>query len=80
MRGCLIGPKTWDRIVGISLRFVLLAVTIQKLMGCLCGNYALKCMLDMKNAGNGPFDRSQNMGVNGGNFFGHLGQSVKPRN
>ena len=33
----------------------------------------------MKNAGNWPFDRSQNMGPNCGNFFGHLGQSVKSR-
>ena len=46
---------------------------VHKLMGCLCGNYALKCMLDMENAGNGPFDRSQNMGPNGGNFFWTFG-------
>ena len=62
MRGRLIGPKTWDRIVGISLRFFRLAVIANKLVGYLCGDYALKCMFDMKNAGNGPFDRSQNMG------------------
>ena len=54
VRGRLIGPKTWDRIVGIFLRFFLMAVTVQKLVGCLCGNFALKCMLDMKKAGNGP--------------------------
>ena len=28
-------------------------------------------MSDMKEAGNGPFDRSQNMGPNCGNFFRH---------
>ena len=28
-------------------------------------------MLDMKKVGNGPFDRSQNMGLNCGNFFRH---------
>ena len=30
-------------------------MTVQKLVGCLCWNYALKCMLDMKKAENGPF-------------------------
>ena len=34
-----------------------MAVTVQKVGGCLCGNFALKCMLDMKKAGNGPLDR-----------------------
>ena len=33
VRGCLIGPKTWDRIVGIFLRFSLVAVTAQKFRG-----------------------------------------------
>ena len=33
MRGRLIGPKTWDRIVGIFLGFSLLAVTAQKFRG-----------------------------------------------
>ena len=33
VRGRLIGPKTWDRIVGIFLRFFLLAVTTQKFRG-----------------------------------------------
>ena len=33
MRGRLIGPKTWDRIVGIFLRFSLVAVTAQKFRG-----------------------------------------------
>ena len=42
-------------------------------MGCLCGNYELKCMLDMKNAGNGPFDQSQNMGPNCGKIFWTFG-------
>ena len=46
-----------------------MAVTVQKLVGCLCGNFSLKCMLDMKKAGNGPYDRSQNMRPNCGNFF-----------
>ena len=57
-----------------------MVVTVQKLVGCLCGNFALKCMLDMKKAGNGPLDRSQNMGPNCGKFFGHFGQSVKSKN
>ena len=57
-----------------------MAVTVQKLVGYLCGNFALKCMLDMKKVGNGPLDRSQNMRPNYGNFFGHFGQSVKSRN
>ena len=33
--GRLIGPKTWDRIVGIFLGFSLVAVTAQKIRGCL---------------------------------------------
>ena len=33
VRGRLIGPKTWDRIVGIFLIFSLLAVTAQKFRG-----------------------------------------------
>ena len=48
-------------------------MTVQKLVGCLCGNYELKCMLDMKNAENGPFDQSQNMGPNCENFFWTFG-------
>ena len=35
MRGRLIGPKTWDRIVGIFLGFSLVGVTAQKIRGCL---------------------------------------------
>ena len=30
-----IDPKTWDRIVGIFLRFFLLSVTVQKFSGLL---------------------------------------------
>ena len=33
MRGRLIGPKTWDRIVGIFLGFSWMAVTAQKISG-----------------------------------------------
>ena len=33
VRGRLIGPKTWDRIVEIFLRFSLVAVTVQKFRG-----------------------------------------------
>ena len=33
VRGRLIGPKTWDRIVGIFLRISLVAVTAQKFRG-----------------------------------------------
>ena len=33
VRGRLIGPKTWDRIVEIFLRFSLVAVTAQKFRG-----------------------------------------------
>ena len=51
-------------------------MTVQKLVGCLCGNYALKCMFDMKNVENGPFDRSQNMGPNCEIFFRLFGQPV----
>ena len=50
--------------------------------GCLGVSFQKLCFkssIDMKNAGNGPFDRSQNMGPNYGIFFGHLGQSVKSR-
>ena len=33
VRGRLIGPKTWDRIVGIFLRISLVVVTAQKFRG-----------------------------------------------
>ena len=35
LNGRLIGPKTWDLIVGIFLRFVLMAVAVQKIVGFL---------------------------------------------
>ena len=80
LNGRLIDPKAWDRIDLILLTQYEMAVTAQKLVGCLCGNFALKCMLDMKKCREWAVDRSQNMRPNYGNFFGHLGQSVKPRN
>ena len=80
LNGRLIGLKAWDRIDLIFLTQYEMAVTAQKLVGCLCENFALKCMLDMKKCWEWAVDRSQNMGPNYGNFFGHLGQSVKPRN
>ena len=54
----MIGPKTWDRIVRNFFELFFMAVTVQKVGGCLCGNFALKFLLDMKKAGNGPLDRS----------------------
>ena len=33
VRGRLIGPETWDRIIGIFLRFSLVVVTAQKFRG-----------------------------------------------
>ena len=50
--------------------------------GCLRVLFQKLCFkscIDMKNAGNGPFDWSQNMGPNCEKIFGHLGQSVKSR-
>ena len=80
LNGCLIGPNPWEKIDLIFLTQYEMAVTAHKLVGCLCGNFALKCMLDMKKCREWAVHRSQNMGPNYGNFFGHLGQSVKPRN
>ena len=57
-------------------------VKIVAVTGCLSVLFQKLCFkscIDMKNARNGPFDRSQNMGPNCGNVFGHLGQSVKSR-
>ena len=34
VRGCLIGPKTWDRIVGNVFRNFLQSVTVGAVMGC----------------------------------------------
>ena len=36
VRDRLIGPKTWDRIVGNFFRIFLLSVTVQKFSGYLC--------------------------------------------
>ena len=35
VRGCLIDPKTWDRIVGNFLKISSLSVTVQKISGFL---------------------------------------------
>ena len=56
VRGRLIGPKTWDRIVRIFFGIFLSSVAVQKISwaACVkCLNCALKSMLDMKKAGNG---------------------------
>ena len=34
VRGCLIGPKTWNRIVGNFFRNFLQSVTVGTVMGC----------------------------------------------
>ena len=36
VRGRLIGPKTWDRIVGNFFRKFLLSVTVHNFSDCLC--------------------------------------------
>ena len=41
MRGRLIGPKTWDRVVGIFLRFSLVAVSVQSHVGAVWVDYVL---------------------------------------
>ena len=41
VRGRLIGPKTWDRIVGIFLRFSLVAVSVQSHVGAVWVDYVL---------------------------------------
>ena len=56
MRGRLIGPKTWDRIVGIFLGFSLVTVTAQKIRGCLgllIPDFYFKSCICMENAENG---------------------------
>ena len=57
VRGRLIGPKTWDRIVRNYLGFSVLAVTAQKnLEGCwvfLFHQNGFKSCVCMENAGNG---------------------------
>ena len=55
-------------------------MTVQKICG-LFGSlileiWHLKCMLDMRKCREWVVDRSQNMGPNYGNIFGHLEQSV----
>ena len=42
VRGRLIGPKTWDRIVGIFLRFFWLAVRVQKFSGLFVWQLCIK--------------------------------------
>ena len=58
MRGRLIGPKTWDRIVRIFLGFVEVAVTAQKLGAVWVTLFpeflALNHVFGWKKAGNGP--------------------------
>ena len=41
VRGRLIGPKTWDRIVGIFLSFSLVAVYVQSHVGAVWVDYVL---------------------------------------
>ena len=41
VRGRLIGPKTWDRIVGIFLRFSLVAISVQSHVGAVWVDYVL---------------------------------------
>ena len=59
VRGRLIGPKTWDRIVRNSLGFFSPSVTVQRNlvgMGCLgvvCVDLCIGCLLGMHWAGNG---------------------------
>ena len=55
-------------------------VAVTGCLGVLFQKLCFKSCIDMINVGNGLFDRSQNMGPDYGNFFGHLGQSVKSRN
>ena len=58
VRGCLIGPKTWDRIIRNSLGFFSPSVTVQKYlvgMGCLsvvCVDLCIECLLGIQWAGN----------------------------
>ena len=73
MRGRLIGPKTWDRIVRTFLRFLEMAVTAQKICG-LFGSFnsrifALNHVLDVNKCREWVVDRSQNMGPNYGDFW-----------
>ena len=68
----MIGPKTWDRIVRIFLRFVEMAVTAQKLGAVWVFNsriFALNHVLDVNKCREWVVDRSQNMGPNYGDFW-----------
>ena len=72
----MIGPKTWDRTCGNFWDFSRMAVTARIFVDCLglcVGNFAIKCMLDVNKCREWVVDRSQNMGPNYGNIFGHLG-------
>ena len=59
VRGRLIGPRTWDRIIRNSLGFFSPSVTVQKYlvgMGCLsvvCVDLCIECLLGIQWAGNG---------------------------
>ena len=44
VRGRLIGPKTWDRIVGKFLRIFGLAVTVQNFSGLFVWQLCIKTM------------------------------------
>ena len=48
-------------------------VAVTGCLGVLFQKLCFKSCFDMKNARNGSFDRSQNMGPNCGIFFEHLG-------
>ena len=48
-------------------------VAVTGCLGVLFQKLCFKSCTDMKKAGNGPFDRSQNMGPNCGKLFGHFG-------
>ena len=52
MRGRLIGPKTWDRVVRIFLGFLERPVTVQKIRGLFgslnCENLALNACICME--------------------------------
>ena len=53
VRGRLIGPKTWDRIVGIFLRISLVAVSVQSHVGAVWVDLCINLCFGMYRAGNG---------------------------
>ena len=66
VRGHLIGPKTWNRIVRISWGFFPPSETAQKLGAVwvfLIPEFCFKSCICMEKGGIGPLDRSQNMGL-----------------